>query len=80
MNVAGLLGVLQDEVEEAMLKKVGDKIEKDEVIAQSKGLFGLFKSQVKSPISGKIENISKITGQVILKEPPIPIEVIAMNI
>ncbi len=76
LNVAGLLGALPDEIEEAMLKKAGDKIEKDEVIAQSKGLFGLFKSQVKSPISGEIESISKITGQVILREPPIPVEVI----
>lgn len=77
LNVAGLLGILPDEIEEAMLKKAGDKIEKDEVVAQSKGLFGLFKSQVKSPINGKIENISKITGQVILREPPVPVEVIA---
>ncbi|MBA7475944.1 hypothetical protein ES705_08749 [subsurface metagenome] len=77
LNVAGLLGILADEIEEAMLKKAGDKIEKDEVVAQSKGLFGLFKSQVKSPINGEIENISKITGQIILREPPIPVEVIA---
>ena len=77
LNIAGLLGILPDEVEEAMLKKIGDEIKKDEVVAQSKGLFGLFKSQVKSPINGLIENISKITGQVILREPPIPVEVIA---
>lgn len=77
VNVAGLLGVLPDETEDAMLKKVGDVVAKDEVIAQSKGLFGLFKSQVKSPIRGEVESISKITGQVILREPPIPVEVIA---
>jgi hypothetical protein len=77
LNVAGLLGALPDEIEESMLKKAGDTIKKDEVIAQSKGLFGLFKSTVRSPIDGTIESISKITGQVILREPPIPIEVIA---
>lgn len=76
-NVAGLLGILADEIEEAMIKKVGDEVQKGEVIAQSKGLFGLFKSTVKSPIAGKIESASKITGQVILREPPIPVEVIA---
>jgi len=76
-NVAGLLGILPDEIEESMLKKISDTIKKDEVIAQSKGFFGLFKSQVKSPINGAIESISKITGQVILREPPIPVEVIA---
>lgn len=77
LNVAGLLGALPDEIEESMFKKVGDTITKNEVIAQSKGLFGLFKSTVRSPIDGAIESISKITGQVILREPPIPIEVIA---
>jgi hypothetical protein len=77
LNVAGLLGILADEVDGAMLKKTGDTIEKDEVIAQNKGLFGLFKSQVKSPIKGIIESISRITGQLILREPPIPVEVIA---
>jgi hypothetical protein len=77
LNIAGLLGVLPDEIEEAMLKKLNDTIKKDEVVAQSKGLFGLFKSSVRSPINGTIENISKITGQVIMREPPIPVEVIA---
>jgi hypothetical protein len=77
LNVAGLLGILPDEVEDAMLKKAGETIEKDEVLAQSKGLFGLFKSHVKSPIKGVIESVSKITGQLILREPPIPVEVIA---
>jgi hypothetical protein len=77
LNIAGLLGVLPDEVEEAMLKKQNATVKKDEIVAQSKGLFGLFKSSVRSPINGTIENISKITGQVIMREPPIPVEVIA---
>lgn len=77
VNVAGLLGILPEEVESAMSKKTGDAVKKDEVIAQSKGFFGLLKSKVNSPVDGAIESISKITGQVILREPPIPVEVIA---
>jgi len=77
VNVAGLLGILPEEIDEAMLKKSGDNVQKDEVIAQSKGFFGLFKSTVKSPITGTVESVSKITGQVILREPPIPVQVIA---
>lgn len=76
-NIAGLLGILPEEIEESMLKKIGDDVQKNEIIAQSKGLFGLFKSTVKSPITGKVESISKITGQVILREPPVPVQVIA---
>ncbi len=77
LNVAGLLGVPPEDIMQMMLKKIGEPIEKDEVIAQSKGFFGLFKSVVRSPIKGTIESISEITGQVILREPPQPVEVTA---
>lgn len=77
VNVAGLLGVLPAEIDDVMLKKPGENCCKDEVCAESKGFFGLFKSQVRSPIEGEIESVSKITGQVIMREPPIPVEVIA---
>ncbi len=77
VNIAGLLGILAEEVEMAMLKKIGEKVKRDEILAQSKGFFGLFKSKVTSPVDGEIESISKITGQVILREPPILVEVIA---
>ena len=77
VNVAGLLGVLPAEIDDVMLRKPGESCTKDEVCAESKGFFGLFKSQVRSPIDGEIESVSKITGQVILREPPIPVEVIA---
>ncbi len=75
INVAGLLSVPPDELPQLMLKKEGDTVEKDEVIAESRGFFGLFKSTVKSPVKGVIESISTITGQVILREPPFPVEV-----
>jgi hypothetical protein len=77
LNVAGLLGVPAEDILGMMLKKVGDAVEKDEIIAQSKGFFGLFKSAVHSPIKGTIESISEITGQMILREPPQPVEVTA---
>lgn len=75
VNIANLLSVPANDVDEYTTKKVGEGIEKDEILAETKGIFGLFKSQVRSPISGTVENISNITGQVILREPPIPVEV-----
>ncbi len=75
LNVANLLSVPAEEVIEYMLKPVGETITKDEIIATTKGLFGLFKSQARSPIDGTIEAVSDVTGQVILREPPIPVEV-----
>ena len=75
LNVANLLSVSPEEVAEYMLKSVGETVSEDEIIATTKGLFGLFKSQALSPIDGTIEAISDVTGQVILREPPIPVEV-----
>lgn len=75
VNVANLLSVLPDEVPGKMIKGPGDPVAKDEIIAKSSTLFGLFKSSVKSPIAGSVEAVSEITGQVLLREPPIPVEV-----
>ena len=75
LNVANLLSVPAEEITEYMLKPIGETIAKDEIIATTKGLFGLFKSQARSPIDGTIEAVSDVTGQVILREPPIPVEV-----
>jgi len=55
--------------------KAGDNIKKGDMVAQTNGFFGLFKTAVKSPIDGEIENISKITGQVLFREPRIPVQV-----
>ncbi len=75
VNVANLLSVPAQDVEEYTTKGVGEPVEKDEILASTKGIFGLFKSQARSPISGTVENISNVTGHVILREPPIPVEV-----
>ena len=75
LNVANLLSVPPEEIAEYMLKSVGEVVSEDEIIATTKGLFGLFKSQARSPIDGTIEAVSDVTGQVILREPPIPVEV-----
>ena len=74
LNVANLLSVPPEEIAEYMLKPIGEAVSEDEIIATTKGLFGLFKSQARSPIAGTIESISDVTGQVILREPPIPVE------
>jgi len=75
INVANILGVPPEDVAEAMLKKEGEAVEQGEVIARSKSFFGLFTSAAKAKISGTIENISHITGQVLLRGAPMPVEV-----
>jgi len=77
INVAGVLGVLPEDIDTCMLKKKDDVVKKNELIAETKGFFGLFKSRVTAPEDGSIESVSHITGQVILRESPIPVEVSA---
>ena len=75
LNIANELNIDADQVPATMLSSVDESVEKGQIIARSKGLFGFFKSEVKSPLDGTIGNISDVTGQVIISEKPFPIEV-----
>jgi hypothetical protein len=75
LNVAGLLNALPEDVPGLMKKEEGAAITKGELLAETKGLFGFFKGRCESPIDGTIDSISKRTGQVMLREKPIPVEV-----
>jgi hypothetical protein len=45
------------------------------VLATGKSLFGLLTQKALAPADGVVESVSGITGQLILREPPIPVEV-----
>ena len=74
LNVANKLGIPPEDIEMVMLKKVGDTIEEGELIALSKTLF-IFKTTCQATITGTIESISTITGQVLQRGLPAPVEV-----
>lgn len=76
-NLSNKLGVASSEVPRCMLKKEGDEISRAELIARSPGIFGMFQKEAFSPGNGTVETISQITGQVILRGAPRPIEVMA---
>jgi hypothetical protein len=75
VNVANQLNIDADDVNDAMTVKVGSEVRKDDMIAETKGLFGMFKSNVTAPVNGTIEVISDTTGQVVIREAPIPVEI-----
>ncbi len=75
INVANKLSILPEDIERHMTVKVGEWVEEGEVIAETRSFFGLFKSQCRMPVSGTIESVSNITGQVIIREKAIPVEV-----
>jgi hypothetical protein len=75
VNVANSLGADPMEVPETLVKPIGEEVAAGEPLARRKGLFGLFNSECKSPATGTVESVSEITGQVIVREPPMPVEV-----
>jgi hypothetical protein len=75
VNVANQLNVDASDVEAVMIASEGSQISKNELIAETNGIFGYFKSRVHSPVDGTVESISNITGQVVIREAPIPVAV-----
>ena len=75
VNVANKLGVDQSDVPGAMIKKEGEEVRQGEVIAEAKSFFGLLKSRATASQDGKIESISGVTGQIVLRGPPQPVEI-----
>jgi len=70
VNVVNQLSITPDEILSYMRKREGETITKDEPIAENKPFLKWFQVQVRAPITGTIENISHVTGQVFLREPP----------
>lgn len=70
VNIANKLSITPGEIASYLLRQAGDTIEKNEPLAENKPFIKWFKTQVRAPISGRIESVSHITGQVFLREPP----------
>ncbi|MFQ5992391.1 MAG: hypothetical protein ACE5NA_08125, partial [Nitrospiraceae bacterium] len=77
VNVANLLGAAPDEVPEYLVKKTGESVQKDDVIAENKPIIKWFRTEVRSPIQGTVEAVSAVTGQVLLREPARSLELLA---
>lgn len=75
IKVANKLGIEPSEVPALLTVKVGDKVTRGDIVAVTKGMWGLFKSECKSNTTGTVELISNITGNVGVREAPTPIEV-----
>ena len=75
VNLASALGLEASEVASKLVKPLGSAVTAGETIAQTKALFGLMTSKATAPASGVLESVSDVTGQLILREPPIPVEI-----
>lgn len=77
VNLAAKLGVDPAKVQETLVHPLGAAVRKDDVIASAKSLFGLVKNAATAPADGTLESVSHVSGQLILRERPIPVEVSA---
>lgn len=75
INLSNQLSMPPRDVPDHVVKKEGDRIEEGELLARTSGIFGMFKSEYKSKVSGTIETISNVTGQVIVRGEPLPVQV-----
>ncbi len=75
LKVFSSLGTSPDIVENHMLKTEGDEVKKDEVIAIRRSFFGRSTRVARSPIDGRMESFSPVTGRAIIRGHPIRMEV-----
>ena len=75
VKASEILNVKPEDLPAFMVKKVGDEVKEGEIIAKYTPFWGLIKRFVKSPIDGVIESISDVTGRIVIREPPTPVEV-----
>jgi hypothetical protein len=77
IHLASRLGVDPGRVQQALRRRVGSDVRSGELLAESSGLFGFARRTVVAPAAGFIESVSSVTGQLVMREPPIPVEVTA---
>lgn len=75
LNLANALGCAPDEIDGKLAVRPGGAITRGGRLAYSESFFGWFRTEVKAPIDGTLESVSAVTGQAVLREPPVPVEV-----
>jgi hypothetical protein len=75
VNLAAKLSIDPTQVPSALGRPLGSAVKAGEEIASARSLFGLVKNTATAPVDGTLESVSSVTGQLILREPPIPVEV-----
>lgn len=75
VNAVNQLGITPAELPAVMRKKPGDPVQRDEIIAETRPFIKWFRSRSRSPVDGVIETVSHITGQVIIRTAPRPVDV-----
>lgn len=77
IKLAEALGIEPKDAVPFFQLKIGDAVEEGQVVAQTKGFLMFKPKPIHSKHTGTIEAISDVTGNVLVREAPIPVEVSA---
>lgn len=77
IKLAEKLGVEAKEVGQFCELKVGDQVEKGQMVGKTKGFLFFKGPEVASDYTGTVESISEITGSVLVREASVPVEITA---
>jgi hypothetical protein len=75
VKLTDILNMEPADIPSFMVKKVGDSVEKGDILVKYTPFFGLIKKFAKAPTKGVIEAYSDVTGQLVLREPSTTVEV-----
>ena len=77
VRVAEILGIEPQDVQHVLKVKIGDRVQRGDIVAETKSFFGLLKNECKSPIDGMVELLSPVSGHIGIRFKPTPVEVTA---
>lgn len=76
IKLADKMGMEPKDVVEFVKVKPGDPVTKGTLVAEGKKMFGIFKAPtVESEYEGTVESVSDITGNLLVREPSIPVSI-----
>ncbi|MCY3020538.1 MAG: hypothetical protein NTW87_16070 [Planctomycetota bacterium] len=75
VRLAERMGMDADELQGSVKISVGQKVEKGQLLAEVKGFFGFFRTQVNAPSQGTVEYYAEVTGNLGIRKAPVPIEI-----
>jgi len=69
INAASVLDLSPAQLPRALCCEVGEAVAEGQVLARTRGLFGLLASDCRAPVAGRVVAISTHTGRILLEEP-----------
>jgi hypothetical protein len=75
VNVSSRLAVDPARARECLRVPVGTWVDAGTVVASGQSLFGLVRTSVVAPCPGTLESISPVTGQLLVRAAPVPVEI-----